>query len=165
MTKIPKGRYFLGDVCYCFGKSWGDILDKTDFFNDALEHNGQLLIAFGTAYGDGTYFDQFGNKFPVDAGLIGLTPVSMIEKEGGENSEWLKSAGIFIDVGEDFYAENKGGDMKFGPHEILTLTEEEDEEESDPWDDDEEDEDSNDNEDKSELDKENPPNNLTTYDH
>jgi hypothetical protein len=35
---------------------------------------GRLFTASGTAYGDGEFEDRQGNSYPVDAGLIGVTP-------------------------------------------------------------------------------------------
>lgn len=117
---IPKGEYFIGDPCYCFEGDWGDILDKTDFFSEEVLHKGKLLAAFGTKYGDGTYLDQFDNKFPVDAGLIGIVPVCMITKEGGKKNNWLKQAGLFVKFQCGEKMSEFDGTITIGEHIIKT---------------------------------------------
>ena len=80
MSKLKKGKYYVGDPCYIFGKSWDKVLNDTDYFD-----NGEIVKVFskdcivgGTAYGDGIYTDNFGREYNVDAGLIGVLPVSLI---------------------------------------------------------------------------------------
>ena len=117
---IPKGEYFIGDPCYCFGDDWDTILDKTDFFKEEYYYRNKLLAAFGTKYGDGTYLDQFGNEFPVDAGMIGIVPVCMITKEGGKKNDWLKQAGLFIKFQGGEKMSEFDGTIIIGEHVIKT---------------------------------------------
>ena len=77
---VPAGDYWLGDPCYAVPDDlWHELLESSGYFLDkpfgtVAGHN---VLAFGTAYGDGVYLDQFDNQYPVDAGLIGLTPVGL----------------------------------------------------------------------------------------
>lgn len=75
---IPPGTYYLGDPYYVFDQNWYNALRT--IYGDQPDPLGYQLIAFGTAYGDGTYFDQHAHSYPVDAGLIGLVPVQLIER-------------------------------------------------------------------------------------
>ena len=66
----------FGDPCYAVpDQFWMDLLGSCDFFSDTLEGNvnGFTVYSAGTMYGDGTYSDNKGRQFPVDAGMIGLT--------------------------------------------------------------------------------------------
>lgn len=79
---VPPGKYFLGDPCYAVPDDyWDDLLDSCDFFNTTPVGvvNGNQVLSFNTAYGDGTYEDQYGNEYPVDAGMIGLTPAAFVD--------------------------------------------------------------------------------------
>ena len=65
MSKLKKGKYYVGDPCYIFGKSWDKVLNDTDYFD-----NGEIVKVFskdcivgGTAYGDGIYTDNFGREY------------------------------------------------------------------------------------------------------
>lgn len=120
--KIPKGEYFLGDPCYCFGKKWSDILDETDFFNRSkvmeTEAGPKILMAFNTAHGDGTYEDQYGNEYSVDAGLIGLVPVEIIELK--YSRERLSELGKFVTFNEGDIVKSNGGTLSFGQYIIKT---------------------------------------------
>ena len=77
---VPAGEYWLGDPCYAVPDDlWDALLHSSDFFMDKPigTVDGFNVLAFGTAYGDGVYLDQHDNEYPVDAGLIGLTPVKL----------------------------------------------------------------------------------------
>lgn len=79
---LPSGTYYVGDPCYVFDHpSWDALGEQTDWFETPLATlAGRSLVVFGTAYGDGTYADLDGNLYPVDAGLIGVVPVELIER-------------------------------------------------------------------------------------
>jgi len=82
---LAAGDYYLCDPCYCFGDSWDDLIKQTNCFEDPLFYkNGKWGIAFSTALGDGVYRDNDGNEYSVDAGLIGLVPVSAADHSPGE---------------------------------------------------------------------------------
>ena len=80
---VPAGEYWLGDPCYSVPDDlWDDLLVSADYFRKPVGTvNDHMVLAFRTAYGDGTYTDQDGNEYPVDAGLIGLTPVALVSDE------------------------------------------------------------------------------------
>ena len=77
---LPAGEYYIGDPCYLFGKSWDDILEVTNVFeNDVDEYKNHKFFVGNTAYGDGEYYDRNGHPYPVDSGLIGVFPIKVIE--------------------------------------------------------------------------------------
>lgn len=81
-TTVPAGTYYFGDPCYAVpDQFWMDLLNSCDFFSDTLVGtvNGFTVYSAGTMYGDGLYRDSLGREFPVDAGMIGLTPVALAE--------------------------------------------------------------------------------------
>jgi hypothetical protein len=91
---IPPGRYFVGDPCYSAGyddKAWQDWCVLVDSDPEVRHGDKELLgglysgfpvIGVHTEYGDGEYNDQEENKYPVDAGLIGVVPEELIIKMG-----------------------------------------------------------------------------------
>ena len=116
--KLKKGTYYVGDPCYIFSKSWSEVLNSTYYFNDneIVKIFGKDCIAGGTAYGDGTYFDNFGRKYWVDAGLIGVLPISLINKDKKVTLKKVKeSDGMhIIEFSEDFEVSISGGIFNFG---------------------------------------------------
>ena len=75
--------------------------------------DGTEVIAFPTAYGDGVYADNLGNRCPVDAGVIGLVPVARAK---------VKREGLMVKVRFDapVRCTSEGGRLTFGPCEIDT---------------------------------------------
>ena len=79
---LPAGKYIIGDPCYTIpDEEWDKVLDQSGFFNDQCwamfrAPNGEQapVVAFSTAWGDGTYDDGAGRSYGVDAGLIGIIP-------------------------------------------------------------------------------------------
>lgn len=120
--KMPAGKYFVGDPCYVFDddKAWQDFINicEQNFgssFSGTL--NDHLVVAIGTAYGDGVYEDLTGRAYPVDAGLLGAVPLKLIEKMGGKIQ---KNLGYLIEMPEDFYVYDDEGTIHIGDIEINT---------------------------------------------
>jgi len=111
---MPPGRYYIGDPCYSFNDhaTWLKVLGASEYFDLPYEQDGLTAIAFNTAYGDGTYLDQDGREYPVDAGMIGLVPVDMAD---------CKPTGVYeliFTEPQKCYAE--GGTLHFGEIVIKT---------------------------------------------
>ena len=96
---VPAGTYFLGDPCYAVpDEHWLPLLEASDFFKDE-DHGevaGHTVYAFGTG-GDGCFEDQDGHEYPVDSGLIGLTPLLLTRQS---EIEALKRSGQFVTFAE-----------------------------------------------------------------
>jgi hypothetical protein len=135
---VPAGRYYIGDPCYAVPRDlWMEWLGASDYTNDAREHvlagtvNGYQVVGVATAHGDGVYTDQLGNKYPVDAGLLGLVPVGLVE---GERLDLM-----LIDLQEpaECWHDTETGDVHLGPTIIETGAgddeDEDDEEDGELW--------------------------------
>lgn len=131
MAKLKKGKYYVGDPCYIFGKSWDKVLNDTAYFDNGeiVKVFGKDCIAGGTAYGDGTYTDNFGREYNVDAGLIGVLPVSLISIDKEYTLKQIeKHKGMhIIEFKEDFEVSISGGVFEFGAITIDTANDSSDE--------------------------------------
>lgn len=70
---LPKGKYYIGDLCYI--KKLSNVWD--DFCHEFFKENhsevaGIEFFAANTADGDGEFTGTDGFNYPVDAGLIGI---------------------------------------------------------------------------------------------
>ena len=85
---LPPGQYVLTDPCYVI-EDWDEFLDP--FWETGkggvFEFKGKKCAAFSTKYGDGYYTSNNGIGLGVDAGMIGLIPLELCNKddEGGYN--------------------------------------------------------------------------------
>lgn len=115
---VTPGRYFLGDPCYAVTRQndWVALLESCRYFEEPVGTlNGTQVAAFGTAYGDGFYQDRDGYGYPVDAGLIGLTPVGLIDDETA-----LTGLGRFVEFEEPVSMSGDYGLIACGPYRIDT---------------------------------------------
>ncbi len=116
-VEFKAGRYYVGDLCYVINdEHWDELGEKTNWFqdSDSFEFKGKTVFIAGTAYGDGTYSDNCGLDYSVDAGVIGCIPYEIIdnnfEGEGGQ----------ILDFEKNFIAYEEGGTFYFGNREIYT---------------------------------------------
>ena len=61
-------------------------------------YEGKEPVAFVvgyTAYGDGVYEDQNGMMYPVDAGVIGLVPLEIVDEENWELADMIPGTAEF----------------------------------------------------------------------
>ena len=140
-----KEGFFVGDICYVlsdnvYSKNWGE----TNKYKDgSFVANGYEYVVAGTKHGDGCYADQWGNGYPVDAGVIGCVSAELCEKiKFGENTD----LGIFVKGDRaEYYADD--GDFVINIYSNQSLVKsihintDWDDEDEDEWDmeDDEED--------------------------
>lgn len=134
---IPAGTYFLGDPCYVVpDEDWMPLLESCRYFGLSdpdlpgvpspvgTTPSGIQVVAFSTAYGDGTYVDQRGWEYSVDAGLIGLTPET-IRFKNDYAPEVLDRLGRLVTFDQDTTATTDGeGRMTFGQFTINTADDE-----------------------------------------
>lgn len=148
-TTMPAGRYYVGDPCYLFNQSWHKILEENEYFEkEEQKINGLKVACGGTAYGDGTYSDNKGRQYGVDAGLIGILPVELIALDGKLTEDEINTSNnmhiIEMNDTTEFEVEISDGVFQFGDIIINTKDEEDPEDEEDYSDDDEDNEDDGD---------------------
>lgn len=118
MEKLKKGKYYVGDPCYLFDKSWSKVLTETKYFQseEIIKIFNKDCIVGNTADGDGSYFDNHGRKYYVDTGFIGVIPVSLIEVDNRTSLKEIDmSAGMhIITFEEDFNVSVFYGRFLFG---------------------------------------------------
>lgn len=101
---MPAGKYYVGDLCYVMHSEWDEFCSLTIKGPELLEgefnlKDGRRFAFFGTKWGDGTYRDQFGRKYSVDAGLIGCIRIDDIDLNDESN---FTSGGQVIEFKDDF---------------------------------------------------------------
>lgn len=129
---MPAGRYYVGDLCYVMHDAWTEAVDL--MFPSAAEgfesvngiltlKDGRQFAIFSTSYGDGVYYDQWDNEYPVDAGSIGCIRLDDIKDPDADIT-----LGTVIDFEQDFDVGSDGENLKFGHIIIATGAEDYDEE-------------------------------------
>jgi hypothetical protein len=132
---VPAGEYFLGDPSYAIEphEVWMHLLESCNYFEKPIGQlpDGTEVIAFNTAYGDGYFPDDHGNMYPVDAGLIGLVPVTpateaALAEQGGQGYPGPLMTRVSFD--EPALCTRTGrGLLTFGPYRVDTAGDELDE--------------------------------------
>ena len=112
---MSKGKYLVGDPCYFFtdkdNSEWLRFLTYNNF-EEGPGGKGNLvgtdieIVVFGTAYGDGSYKDDFNHSYDVDSGLIGIIPF----QEGSDVTSGMN----LVDFEKDFECYNDKGTLHFG---------------------------------------------------
>jgi hypothetical protein len=109
---VPKGSYVIGDPCYAVpDKDWIALLETCNYFESPIGYvkDGMQkfpVLAFGTKWGDGCYRGTDGNAYGVDAGLIGLVPVEIVQDLSEHNIITFEKPTLCID--------DTSGKLKFG---------------------------------------------------
>lgn len=133
-TTMPAGKYYVGDLCYVLHAEWDAVCEKIIDGHNVVDgiftlDNGVTFASLTTKYGDGTYTDNQGREYMVDAGLIGCVALDKIDLENPDN---FLAGGSVIEFDEDFVVKSVDGRLIFGSVEIETdQTEECDEDEGD----------------------------------
>jgi hypothetical protein len=126
---MKAGTYYIGDLCYVMHPEWDEFCSLTISGNNVLDgefnlKDGRRFATFTTKWGDGTYKDEQGREYGVDAGLIGCINVKDIAPSELEN---LKD-GHVIEFVQDFSTFSAGGIIRIGSVCIDTDFAEEEEE-------------------------------------
>ena len=122
---MPAGTYYIGDLCYVFDDNeWDEVLSHIIKGNSCV--NGEFTLADGrkfasytTKWGDGEYYDQYSNGYPVDAGLIGCVKLKDVSKE----SISVNNLGNVFIFDTDFETSGEDGIIKFSHVTIDTAAE------------------------------------------
>lgn len=120
---VPAGIFFLGDPCYAVpDEHWQALLDEADHFDDSTCGTvaGHRVYAFSTG-GDGCFTDVQGHEYPVDAGLIGLTPMALANPDADpEQTARLAACGRIVTFESPAHIDDSEGLLTFGPYVINT---------------------------------------------
>lgn len=109
---MPAGRYYVGDLCYVMTEQeWDQFCSITIKGQECVDGefempDGRKFATYGTRWGDGLYKDQYGNRYGVDAGLIGCIRVEDINPEKFGD---LESLGSVHEFKHDFYTSGGRG--------------------------------------------------------
>jgi hypothetical protein len=101
---MQAGKYYVGDLCYVMTDAeWDEFCSITIDGSRCLDgefqfKDGRRFATYGTMYGDGSYSDQYGNDYGVDAGLIGCIRIGDIS---GEKLDGIE-LGAVHEFGTDF---------------------------------------------------------------
>jgi len=118
---MPAGKYYVGDLCYVMDQDeWHQVCARTIQGNKIVDgefelDDGRRFAIYGTAYGDGEYYDQYGHTYSVDAGSIGCVLMSDIRANKYDN---LLDLGAILEFTEPFETGSQGGQLQFG-HVII----------------------------------------------
>lgn len=144
-TKLPAGRYYVGDLCYVMKPKWDEALQVSDCGDGVFAlSDGRRFAMFGTAYGDGQYPCSNGAFFAVDSGTVGCILVADIRDPGVQDEAELCRLGTIVDFADAFGCGSDKGVIFFG--DVTVDTEGEDESDDD-YCEKEEDQDENEDED------------------
>ena len=124
-------RVLSDDVYYNF---WGK---KKKFADGIFEVNGFSFAVGSTAHGDGVYYDTDCHKYPVDAGVIALVPLELVEDKSG-----LRYGNVFKMSGEaEFKCEDGIFDISLpGNHQVHINTSYDEDDDYEDYEDSEDDE-------------------------
>lgn len=92
---MPAGNYWVGDLCYVLENEWDEVCDimntaeREDPENygsgEFVLSDGRRFAIYKTRWGDGTYEDAQGRKYPVDSGTIGCILAEDITPDDSSN--------------------------------------------------------------------------------
>ena len=119
------GTYYVGDLCYVMHPQWKEVCNLMFACDGNYVLDGEFNLANGvrfalhsTAYGDGTYQDQEGRDYPVDAGLIGC-----IRVEDVYDPEWYLAGMNVVEFDKPFQIVYNHGVIKFVTADSSTIIE------------------------------------------
>lgn len=117
--EFKAGKYYVGDLCYVISDdNWDKLLDETNYLEDEnISYKGFPIWCNNTAYGDGSFKDNKGRNYSVDAGIIGVMPVEAMDE--------TSSGGNIIEFETDFEADYCDGTFYIGDIIIQTGYDEE----------------------------------------
>lgn len=123
---MPAGRYYIGDLCYVMHDEWDEacaMFFPPNHVGRGVEgeftlRDGRRYASFGTAFGDGEYYNNMGTSHCVDSGSIGCIRIEDIRDDTYGN---IESLGSVVEFEQPFEVEKVGrGLLKFGHVEIET---------------------------------------------
>ena len=119
---LKAGKYFIGDPCYVIddpiddGKRWDRFCDEFCGGDGIEEFDGENIFVHHTMYGDGCFAGTDNHNYPVDAGIIGVIPISLCTSK----IKSTKGYGRIVNFKKDFSATYENGIFYIGDVEINT---------------------------------------------
>lgn len=118
---MPAGKYWVGDLCYVMHEEWDEVCGL--FFKDRNDQgcnqgeftlkDGRRFASFNTKWGDGSYLDQYGNSYGVDAGLIGCIRIDDIREYSiASDAEGPFAGGHIVEFATDFEVSGNDTDRR-----------------------------------------------------
>ena len=112
---MKSGTYYVGDLCYVLHERWDEVCSLIIDGHRCVDgefnlKDGTRFAIYGTAYGDGNYFDQNGKSYDVDAGSIGCVLLDDIDLSNKEN---FLSGGNVHTFDTSFYTGTMDGKIMF----------------------------------------------------
>lgn len=121
---MPAGLYYIGDLCYVMHDEWDEVCDI--LFADSEDNiipegefrlkDGRRFALYSTAHGDGTFKDNEGNSYSVDAGGIGCIRIEDIR----QTPENFINGGVALTFLQPFETGSDGSTLTFGHISINT---------------------------------------------
>lgn len=118
-TLTSNKGFYIGDICYVLSdKVYHDIWGNQNSYQEGKIQVGNYAFAVDhTAYGDGTYTDNNGREYSVDAGVIGCVPFELIDMDklhedydpGADPIDILNDLGLFIEGSQAEFETNGEG--------------------------------------------------------
>ena len=116
--KFPKGKYYIGDLCYVLTKrEWGKVCEFNDD-NGFLNLGKKQIWLSGTKDGDGIY--KCGETdISVDSGTIGIISIDFLSKKTIKAVQ-SNNLGLITYIEQDFEPSEHTGVFLFGALKIDT---------------------------------------------
>lgn len=162
--EAPAGEYFIGDPCYAVpDELWDDILAETGYLGlfessetmnkpgggydgprcGVFEFRGHFILASNTKYGDGSYMGDDGIEYCVDAGIIGATPIELMDFKKYDR-KYMEELGSFVKFDKPVFIQYDDceGAITIGSgfRDVITILTDPDEELEEYWDDEDDEE-------------------------
>lgn len=120
-VQLPAGQYYIGDPCYIIpDQEWTAFCDvmfaTSDYHVTAFKD--VPMLAGSTAFGDGVYADQLGNRYGVDAGTLAVVPRELWDAR--MSVEQVAKMGAIFTFDQPFTADCHRGVFNFGHVHIDT---------------------------------------------
>ena len=103
-----------------------ECLEAADYTRKGIQYlmaeiDGHPVLGIRTAFGDGTYFDEAGNEYPVDAGMIGAVPAEFTDNLTDRSGTWMEGVRrVTFDVPFECRYDKDTGDIWIGLIRIAT---------------------------------------------
>ena len=117
---MKSGKYYIGDLCYVLSDRWDEVCDQIIFERECKDGEFHLpkepkiaFASYGTAHGDGGYYDQNEKEYAVDSGTIGCVSIEYLDETILKDVASRELGHIHI-FEQDFKTSSNDGILVFG---------------------------------------------------